>query len=149
MADFCLHPSVPLGPRRAAAQLEGSKKFAHDFMARHNVPTSRWRAFTDVQTACDHIDTADYPALVVKADGLAAGKGVVVAATKAEAKAAVRGFILYALNLVIGCILLQGNPLVATPLNHLCPAFGTHLLSFLSRAVRVSCREVRSCLTEM
>jgi phosphoribosylamine--glycine ligase/phosphoribosylglycinamide formyltransferase/phosphoribosylformylglycinamidine cyclo-ligase len=76
--------------RQAAAQLEGSKKFAHDFMERHAIPTSQWKSFTSADEACAFIDTAPFPALVVKACGLAAGKGVVVAANTEEAKAAVR-----------------------------------------------------------
>jgi len=78
------------GPTKAAAQLEGSKEFAHRFMERHCIPTSRWKAFTSAADACTFVDTAPFPALVVKACGLAAGKGVVVANTKAEAKEAVR-----------------------------------------------------------
>eukprot|EP00040_Diaphanoeca_grandis_P034929 m.218234 g.218234 ORF g.218234 m.218234 type:complete len:1005 (-) comp33261_c1_seq1:160-3174(-) len=78
------------GPTKAAAQLEGSKQWAHAFMERNKVPTSRYETFTSIDDACLHIDNADYPALVIKADGLAAGKGVVVAANKTDAKAAVR-----------------------------------------------------------
>ena len=64
--------------RSFLVRIAGSKEWAHKFMARHNVPTSQYQAFTDAEAACDHVDNADYAALVVKADGLAAGKGVVV-----------------------------------------------------------------------
>jgi phosphoribosylamine--glycine ligase len=76
------------GPVRAAAQLESSKDFAKAFMARHGLPTARYQTFTDVQKAKAYIDAEGAP-IVVKADGLAAGKGVVVAMDKAEAHAAV------------------------------------------------------------
>jgi phosphoribosylamine--glycine ligase len=76
------------GPTRAAAQLEASKDFAKQFMARHGIPTAAFATFTDAAAAHAHIDRHGAP-IVVKADGLAAGKGVVVATTVAEAHAAV------------------------------------------------------------
>ena len=76
------------GPSRAAAQLESSKQYAKDFMARYGIPTARYATFSDVQAAHAHIEEHGAP-IVVKADGLAAGKGVVVAMTKDEAHAAV------------------------------------------------------------
>jgi phosphoribosylamine--glycine ligase len=76
------------GPTKAAAQLESSKAFAKDFMARHNIPTAHYATFTDPVAAHAHIDAVGAP-IVVKADGLAAGKGVVVAMTLAEAHEAV------------------------------------------------------------
>ncbi len=77
------------GPSAGAAQLEGSKAFAKDFMARHGIPTAAYGNFTDLHEALAFLHTQSAP-IVVKADGLAAGKGVVVAATLAEAEAAVR-----------------------------------------------------------
>ncbi len=77
------------GPNRAAAQLEGSKAFAKDFLARHRIPTAAYRNFTDVDAAIDYIREQGAP-IVVKADGLAAGKGVILAQTEDEAVAAVR-----------------------------------------------------------
>jgi len=77
------------GPSRAAAQLEGSKAFTKDFLARHGIPTAAYATFTDLAAAEDYIRRQGAP-IVVKADGLAAGKGVVVAGTEAEALAAVR-----------------------------------------------------------
>ncbi|XP_030635797.1 trifunctional purine biosynthetic protein adenosine-3 [Chanos chanos] len=73
------------GPTARAAQLESSKSFAKSFMDRHGIPTARWRSFTDPQEACSYIRGADFPALVVKASGLAAGKGVIVARDREEA----------------------------------------------------------------
>ncbi len=76
------------GPTRAAAQLESSKHFAKEFMARHRIPTAGYRSFTDERAAHAYIDQRGAP-IVVKADGLAAGKGVVVAGSTDEAHAAV------------------------------------------------------------
>jgi phosphoribosylamine--glycine ligase len=76
------------GPSRAAAQLEASKDFAKQFMQRHGLPTARFATFTSAAEAKAYVDTHGAP-IVVKADGLAAGKGVVVAATAADAKAAI------------------------------------------------------------
>jgi phosphoribosylamine---glycine ligase len=76
------------GPTQAAAQLESSKAFAKDFMQRHGIPTALYATFTDAALAHAHIDQHGTP-IVIKADGLAAGKGVVVAETHAQAHAAV------------------------------------------------------------
>ena len=76
------------GPDREAAQLEGSKIFSKEFMARHDIPTAGFRVFDDPDAATRYIEAAGRP-LVVKADGLAAGKGVIVASTAAEAIAGV------------------------------------------------------------
>jgi phosphoribosylamine--glycine ligase len=77
------------GPGAAAAQLEGSKVFAKEFMQRHGIPTAAYGSFTEIDPALAFIREHGAP-IVVKADGLAAGKGVIIAATKAEAEAAVR-----------------------------------------------------------
>ena len=76
------------GPSKAAAQLESSKAFAKDFMQRHGIPTGLYASFTDAAAAHAHVDLVGAP-IVVKADGLAAGKGVVVAMNLAEAHAAI------------------------------------------------------------
>ena len=82
------------GPTAAAAQLEGSKAFAKDFLARHRIPTARYRVHSDLDSALADIraraDRDGAAPIVVKADGLAAGKGVIVAADPDEAEAAVR-----------------------------------------------------------
>ena len=77
------------GPSAAAAQLEGSKVFAKDFMARHGIPTAAYGNFTDINEAVAFIREQGAP-IVVKADGLAAGKGVIIAQTVEEAEVAVR-----------------------------------------------------------
>ncbi len=76
------------GPSRAAAQLEGSKGFTKDLCARHNIPTAAYGRFTDAAAAKAYVRAHAAP-IVVKADGLAAGKGVTVAMTEAEALAAI------------------------------------------------------------
>jgi phosphoribosylamine--glycine ligase len=76
------------GPTQEAAQLESSKDFAKRFMLRHNIPTAPFETFTDANAAHAHIETKRAP-IVVKADGLAAGKGVVVATTPEEAHRAI------------------------------------------------------------
>ncbi|MCH4564104.1 MULTISPECIES: phosphoribosylamine--glycine ligase [Halomonas] len=77
------------GPTRAAAQLEGSKSFTKDFLARHAIPTADYRTFTEVEPALEYLAEKGAP-IVIKADGLAAGKGVIVAMTSQEAEAAIR-----------------------------------------------------------
>ena len=76
------------GPTQAAAQLESSKAFSKAFMQRHHIPTAEFETFTDAEAAHRYIDAKGAP-IVVKADGLAAGKGVVVAMTLQEAHEAV------------------------------------------------------------
>jgi phosphoribosylamine---glycine ligase len=76
------------GPNKAAAQVEGSKGFSKDLMARHNIPTAAYRSFTDHAEAVAYIKEQGAP-IVVKADGLAAGKGVIVAMTEEQAIAGV------------------------------------------------------------
>ena len=91
LGDSLRENNIPcFGPSRTAARIESSKHFAKDFMQRHNIPTARWQAFTDAEEACKHIESADYEALVVKASGLAAGKGVVVAESRKQAVKAVK-----------------------------------------------------------
>ncbi|UXI01137.1 phosphoribosylamine--glycine ligase [Photobacterium sp. TY1-4] len=77
------------GPTEAAAQLEGSKAFTKDFLARHQIPTAEYQNFTEIEPALAYLREKGAP-IVVKADGLAAGKGVIVAMTQEEAEAAVR-----------------------------------------------------------
>jgi len=76
------------GPSAKAAQLEGSKSFTKDFLARHNIPSAEYQTFTNQAAAIDYVRDKGAP-IVVKADGLAAGKGVIVAMTEAEAEAAI------------------------------------------------------------
>ena len=77
------------GPSKAAAKLEGSKAFTKDFLARHHIPTAEYQNFTEIEPAIAYIQQKGAP-IVIKADGLAAGKGVIVAMTLQEAEEAVR-----------------------------------------------------------
>jgi phosphoribosylamine--glycine ligase len=86
--EFRAHGLRVFGPTRAAAQLESSKAFSKAFMKRHNIPTAEYETFSDAAAAHAYVEKKGAP-IVVKADGLAAGKGVVVATTLAEAHEAV------------------------------------------------------------
>jgi len=86
--EFRAHGLAIFGPTQAAAQLESSKAFSKVFMARHGIPTAAFDTFTDAAAAHAYVDRVGAP-IVVKADGLAAGKGVVVAMTLAEAHEAI------------------------------------------------------------
>lgn len=81
------------GPTKGAAQLEGSKAFSKDFLAKHNIPTAAYQVFTDADLACAYIAEQGAP-IVVKADGLAAGKGVIVAQTIEQAQDAARDMLI-------------------------------------------------------
>ncbi|KAL3861941.1 hypothetical protein ACJMK2_007951 [Sinanodonta woodiana] len=91
ITDHLLQKGIPcFGPSAKASQIEASKYFAKHFMTRHKIPTARFESFTDFEAACQHIRSAGYPSLVVKASGLAAGKGVTVASSVEEACEAAR-----------------------------------------------------------
>ena len=87
--DFTAAGLPCFGPSKAAAQLEGSKAFSKDFLQRHGIPTAAHATFTDVNEASEYVRAQGAP-IVIKADGLAAGKGVVVATDESQALAAVR-----------------------------------------------------------
>ncbi|MAY35116.1 MAG: phosphoribosylamine--glycine ligase [Spongiibacteraceae bacterium] len=90
VVDFFEARNLPcFGPSKGAAQLEGSKAFTKDFLARHNIPTGSYQNFTEVDPALAYLREKGAP-IVVKADGLAAGKGVIVAETLEQAEEAVR-----------------------------------------------------------
>src|SRR5437764_13430969 len=92
--EFARRGLAVAGPTRNAARLESSKAFAKDFMLRHSIPTARHRVASSVEEATEILRSGEFGAedssVVVKADGLAAGKGVVVARTRHEAENAVR-----------------------------------------------------------
>ena len=81
------------GPRQAAAQIEASKVFAKDFMKRHNIPTARYATFSNFEDAVGYLQSVDYP-VVIKASGLAAGKGVILPETLDEASATLQSILL-------------------------------------------------------
>ena len=89
LADDLARPGIKVfGPSRAAAQLEGSKGFTKDLCAEYGIPTAAYRRFDDASAAKAYVATQSLP-IVVKADGLAAGKGVVIAETREQADAAI------------------------------------------------------------
>ena len=81
------------GPAKNAAIIEGSKVFSKNLMKKYNIPTAQYSVFTDLESALSYLDTAEVP-VVVKADGLALGKGVIIANTRDEAKDAVKSMML-------------------------------------------------------
>ncbi|CZF85302.1 Phosphoribosylamine--glycine ligase [Grimontia celer] len=90
VVDAFREAGLPIfGPTEAAAQLEGSKAFTKDFLARHQIPTAEYQNFTEIEPALAYVREKGAP-IVVKADGLAAGKGVIVAMTLEEAENAIR-----------------------------------------------------------
>ena len=85
MADFLQRKGIKtFGPSQAAAQLEGSKTFSKDFFIKYGIPTAQYASFNDYDSSRSYLDKIDYPT-VVKADGLAAGKGVIICNDKEEA----------------------------------------------------------------
>src|SRR5690606_29250454 len=87
--EFRAHKLACFGPSQGAAQLEGSKAFTKDFLARHRIPTADYQSFTEVEPALAYLRLKGAP-IVVKADGLAAGKGVIVAEDLTTAENAVK-----------------------------------------------------------
>lgn len=81
------------GPKQAAAQIEASKVFSKNFMARHHIPTARYATFTHLDEALGYLDKVDYP-IVIKASGLAAGKGVILPNTTDEAEATLKSILI-------------------------------------------------------
>jgi phosphoribosylamine--glycine ligase / phosphoribosylformylglycinamidine cyclo-ligase len=85
LADAFIQEKIKVfGPTQKAARIEASKTFSKDFMARHHIPTARYATFSSFESAKNYINTVDYP-IVIKASGLAAGKGVLLPETKQEA----------------------------------------------------------------
>lgn len=119
------------GPRRAAAKLEGSKSFAKDFMIRHGIPTARHATFTDLDPALAYLHAVGAP-VVVKADGLAAGKGVVVAEDIATAEAAVRGMLADNRFGSAGATVVIEERLTGTEVSYIAVVDGEHILPLAS-----------------
>lgn len=115
------------GPTAKAAQLEGSKAFTKDFLARHHIPTGEYRVFTEVEAAIEHINAKGAP-IVIKADGLAAGKGVVVAQTLEDAHAAVRDMLEGNAFGAAGARVVVEEFLVGEEASFICMVDGEHVL---------------------
>lgn len=94
LVDLLAEVGIPaFGPNHAAARIEGSKAFSKELMRRHGIPTAKFECFDDADAALEYLKGAEYP-LVVKADGLALGKGVIICGARGEAEAAVRDMML-------------------------------------------------------
>ncbi len=119
------------GPGRAGAQLEGSKSFAKDFMQRHGIPTAASRVFTELNAARDYILECNRP-LVIKADGLAAGKGVVVAESATQAIAAATAMPGEGQFGVAGSQIVIEDKLTGQEVSFICMVDGKHILPMAS-----------------
>jgi phosphoribosylamine--glycine ligase len=117
------------GPSRAAAQLEGSKTFAKDFLSRHQIPTAAYATFTEVEAALAYVRQQALP-IVIKADGLAAGKGVVVATTSAMAEQAVRDLLDGATQSSVGSRLVIEEFLAGEEASFICICDGKQAIPF-------------------
>ena len=129
--DFAAAGLACFGPSKAAAQLEGSKAFSKDFLRRHNIPTAAHETFTEIQAATDYIRAQGAP-IVIKADGLAAGKGVVVAADEAEALAAVNDMLAGNAFGEAGHKVVIEEFLQGEEASFICLCDGTHAIPFAS-----------------
>ncbi|VUD40358.1 Phosphoribosylamine--glycine ligase [Thalassocella blandensis] len=115
------------GPSKGAAQLEGSKAFTKDFLARHNIPTANYQSFTEVEPALAYLREQGAP-IVVKADGLAAGKGVIVAETLEVAEEAVKDMLSGNAFGEAGCRVVIEEFLEGEEASFIVIADGTHVL---------------------
>ncbi len=118
-----------VGPSQAAAALEGSKDFAKEFMTRHKIPTAAFKTFDDCEAALIYLQSHPAP-IVIKADGLAAGKGVVVAQTDAEARAAVQDMLRDGAHGVAGSRVVIEECLVGEEASFICLVDGKTALPF-------------------
>jgi len=118
------------GPTQAAAQIEASKAFTKDFLARHRIPTAQYRVFTEAEPALAYVAQRGAP-IVVKADGLAAGKGVVVAESVAEAQDAIRGMFAGSMGQAGARVVIE-DFLVGEEASYIVVAAGTHYVPLAS-----------------
>jgi len=116
------------GPSKKASQLEGSKVFSKKFLSRHNIPTADYRIFTEIEQASAYIRTKDSP-MIVKADGLAAGKGVIIAQSQKEAIDAAKGMLSGNLFGEAGCRVVVEEFLRGEETSFIVMADGRHILS--------------------
>ena len=128
---FQAHKSAIIGPARRAARLESSKVFSKQFMGRWGIPTARCEFFDEAETAIAYLESCDFP-VVVKADGLAAGKGVVVAASRDEAVRAIRGMLSGADFGDAGRKIVIEEFLDGEEISFICLIAGGHILPFAS-----------------
>ena len=119
------------GPRRNAAILEGSKAFSKDLMKKYGIPTAAYENFDDANKAMEYLETADYP-IVLKADGLALGKGVLICNTKEEAMEGVKSIMLDKRFGTAGNRMVVEEFLVGREVSVLCYCDGTNIVPMTS-----------------
>jgi phosphoribosylamine--glycine ligase len=129
--DFTAAGLPCFGPSKAAAQLEGSKAFSKDFLQRHGIPTAAHATFTDVNEASEYVRAQGAP-IVIKADGLAAGKGVVVATDESQALAAVRDMLAGNVFGEAGHKVVVEEFLAGEEASFICLCDGVHAIPFAS-----------------
>jgi phosphoribosylamine--glycine ligase len=129
--DFTAAGLPCFGPSKAAAQLEGSKAFSKDFLQRHGIPTAAHATFTDVNEASEYVRAQGAP-IVIKADGLAAGKGVVVATEESQALAAVRDMLAGNVFGEAGHKVVVEEFLTGEEASFICICDGVHAIPFAS-----------------
>ncbi|MCB1616939.1 MAG: phosphoribosylamine--glycine ligase [Pseudomonadales bacterium] len=117
------------GPKKGAAQLEGSKSFTKDFLARHQIPTAEYSTFVEIEPAIAYIRQRGAP-IVVKADGLAAGKGVILASSVEQAEAAVRDMLADNVFGEAGSRVVIEEFLTGEEASYIVMVDGTHILPF-------------------
>ena len=117
------------GPRQAAAQLEGSKAFAKDFLRRHRIPTAGYETFDDLAAALEHVERRPLP-MVIKADGLAAGKGVVICDSREQARTALQAMLGEGAFGGAGARVVVEDFLVGEEASFIVMVDGTHVLPF-------------------
>ncbi|GAB4349745.1 MAG: phosphoribosylamine--glycine ligase [Immundisolibacter sp.] len=117
------------GPRQAAARLEGSKAFAKDFLRRHRIPTAGYETFDDLAAALEHVERRPLP-MVIKADGLAAGKGVVICHSREQARAALKAMLGEGAFGGAGARVVVEDFLVGEEASFIVMVDGTHVLPF-------------------
>ncbi|KOR28715.1 phosphoribosylamine--glycine ligase, partial [Achromatium sp. WMS3] len=120
-----------LGPNQAAAQLEGSKIFAKQFLTRYGIPTASYKVFTEITDALAYLDTVQFP-IVIKADGLAAGKGVIIAPDITTAKSAVTAMLVEQSFGTAGKQIIIEEFLVGQEVSFIALVDGTHVLPLAS-----------------
>ena len=129
--DFTAAGLPCFGPSKAAAQLEGSKAFSKDFLQRHGIPTAAHATFTDTNEASEYVRAQGAP-IVIKADGLAAGKGVVVATDESQALAAVRDMLAGNVFGEAGHKVVIEEFLAGEEASFICLCDGVHAIPFAS-----------------
>lgn len=119
------------GPRKNAAIIEGSKSFSKDFMKKYNIPTAAYETFTDAESAVNYLKTVNFP-IVLKADGLALGKGVLICNTYEEAKEGVSSIMLDRQFGSAGDVLVIEEFLIGAEVSVLCFCDGTNIATMTS-----------------